>query len=125
LYKAQGMDVDDATAEAQKFVAEHANEINANPQKFITQQYPEQAEEIIANAKEQIANPSDDVIAAVDQMMATQEVPELGNMTANEAIPIYADQAATGLTTGVIGYWEGNHIGALAEGASVCMGYAK
>ena len=125
LYKEQGMDADDATAEAQKFVAEHANEINADPQKFITQQYPEQAEEIIANAKEQIANPSDDVIAAVDQMMATQEVPELGNMTANEAIPIYADQAATGLTTGVIGYWEGNHIGALAEGASVCMGYAK
>ena len=46
-------------------------------------------------------------------------------MTANEAIPVFADQAATGLTKGIIGAWEGNHIGILAEGTGVCAGYSK
>ncbi len=125
IYLEQEMSPEEAETAAQDFVNSNSVAINGNPEEFIRQTYPEQAEEIIAKAKEQIANPSDDVIAVVDQMMATQEVPELGNMTANEAIPIYADQAAAGLTTGVLGYWQGNHIGALAEGASVCMGYAK
>ena len=125
IYLEQEMSSEEAETAAQDFVNSNSVAINGNPEGFIRQTYPKQAEEIIAKAKEQIANPSDDVIAVVDQMMATQEVPELGNMTANEAIPIYADQAAAGLTTGVLGYWQGNHIGALAEGASVCMGYAK
>lgn len=45
--------------------------------------------------------------------------------TANDAIPIYAEQAATGLTEGIIGAWEGNHVGPLAEGIGVCAGYSK
>lgn len=46
--------------------------------------------------------------------------------TANDAIPIYADQAAQGLTNGILGAWEGNHIGILSGyNTGVCCGYAK
>ena len=41
------------------------------------------------------------------------------------AIPIYAKQAATGMTTGVINYWEGSQFGAFGMGTSVCLGYSK
>lgn len=41
------------------------------------------------------------------------------------AIPIYAQQAATGMTTGVINYWEGSQFGAFGMGTSVCLGYSK
>ena len=42
-----------------------------------------------------------------------------------DAIPIYAQQAATGMTTGVINYWEGSQFGAFGMGTSVCLGYSK
>ena len=57
-------------------------------------------------------------------LMENQPIDESG-ATANDLIPVYVDQAAAGLTEGILGYWEGNHIGALAEGKAVCMGYAK
>ena len=41
------------------------------------------------------------------------------------AIPIYAQQAADGMTTGVINYWEGSQFGAFGMGTSVCLGYSK
>ena len=41
------------------------------------------------------------------------------------AIPIYAQQAADGMTTGVINYWEGTQFGAFGMGTSVCLGYSK
>ena len=55
-------------------------------------------------------------------------VDENGNpvhMTPNEAVPVYAQQAATQLTGAVINYWEGTQFGALGDGKSVCLGYAK
>lgn len=42
-----------------------------------------------------------------------------------QAIRIYAKQAATGMTTGVINYWEGSQFGAFGMGTSVCLGYSK
>ena len=42
-----------------------------------------------------------------------------------QSIPIYAKQAATGMTTGVINYWEGSQFGAFGMGTSVCLGYSK
>ena len=42
-----------------------------------------------------------------------------------QAIPICAKQAATGMTTGVINYWEGSQFGAFGMGTSVCLGYSK
>ena len=47
------------------------------------------------------------------------------HMTPNEAVPVYAAQAAAGLTDGIINYWEGSHFGALGFGTSVCLGYTK
>lgn len=50
---------------------------------------------------------------------------EATGLTLTEAVPVYTQQAATGLTDGIIGYWQGTQIGALALGSSVCMGYSK
>ncbi|MGM9602729.1 MAG: hypothetical protein ACI3W5_14250, partial [Faecousia sp.] len=63
----------------------------------------------------------DDIVTA--QM--DQPLDDLGGMTPNEAIPVYAAQAAEGLTEGIINNWNGNHIGALGSGISVCLGYTK
>lgn len=70
----------------------------------------------------------------VDQIVAQQmdtamddlpEKPDGTHMTPNEAIPVFADQAAVGLTDGVLNYWQGSHIGALGRGTAVCLGYTK
>ena len=42
-----------------------------------------------------------------------------------QVIEIYSTQAADGLTDGVLTYWEGNQIGVLGQGKSVCLGYSK
>ena len=42
-----------------------------------------------------------------------------------QAVEIYSNQAADGLTNGVLNYWEGNQLGALGQGKSVCLGYSK
>ena len=47
------------------------------------------------------------------------------HMTPNEAIPVYAAQAATQLTEAVLNYWQGSHFGALGRGQAVCLGYTK
>ncbi|MDD6211677.1 MAG: fibronectin type III domain-containing protein [Clostridiales bacterium] len=64
------------------------------------------------------------------QLASTDPAVDLDNdgnpdVTFEQAIQIYTDQAATGMTQGILGAWEGNHIGALAEGKSVCLGYAR
>ena len=59
------------------------------------------------------------------QAQMDQPLDDLGGKTPNEAIPVYAQQAAEGLTNGILGAWEGNHIGILAEGKGVCAGYSK
>lgn len=64
----------------------------------------------------------------LDQIVAAQmdtAMEDLGNMTPNEAIPVYAKQAATQLTDGIVNYWEGTQFGAMALGKSVCLGYSK
>ena len=69
----------------------------------------------------------DDMLMKLDQN-GQPVLDEEGNptyMTPNEAIPVYADQAAKGLTDGVINYWEGSQFGALGFGTSVCLGYTK
>ncbi len=64
------------------------------------------------------------------QTMANDAIVDLdgdgvNETTANDAIPVYADQAAQGLTAGVLNYWQGSHIGALGSGSAVCLGYSK
>ena len=47
------------------------------------------------------------------------------HMTPKEAVPVFAAQAAAGLTDGIINYWEGSHFGVFGMGTSVCLGYTK
>ena len=73
----------------------------------------------------------------VQQMDTPQEDPMLqkydenGNpiegeyMTPNEAVPVFAAQAAVGIAEGVLNYWQGSHFGALGRGTAVCLGYTK
>ena len=114
--------------EADAYLQEHAAEISENPHEFIAANFG--GEEVAAGVDEQVNAflQSEDGQAAVDQAYTTimdTQIPDLGNMTPNQAIEVYVEQAAAGLTNGILGYWEGNHIGALAEGKAVCMGYAK
>ena len=81
----------------------------------------ENGNKILDEDGNQVRVPFDTVI---DQQM-DKPLDDLNGMTPNDAIPIYAQQAATGLTEGIIGAWEGNHIGIFAEGTGVCAGYSK
>ena len=47
------------------------------------------------------------------------------DMPISQAIVVLSQQAAAGLTDGVLNYWEGCHIGAFGEGKTVCLGYSK
>lgn len=113
-------------AHVEAFMAENQQAIMANPN-YLTDNYDAATvESALAAAKDYVASEEGkNAIAAGKEQAMDTPVEDLGGLTPNEAIPVYIDQAAQGLTTGVLGYWEGNHIGALASGASVCMGYAK
>ena len=113
-------------AHVEAFMAENQQAIMANPN-YLTDNYDAATvESALAAAKDYVASEEGkNAIAAGKEQAMDTPVEDLGGLTPNEAIDVYIDQAAQGLTTGVLGYWEGNHIGALASGASVCMGYAK
>ena len=93
------------------------------------------ADKFIKNAEEKGVEVSEGVTMTVGQLTQQQldsDDPALdmdGDGTKEtsfkQAIPIYAKQAATGMTTGVINYWEGSQFGAFGMGTSVCLGYSK
>lgn len=98
------------------------------------QQMSEQADAFIKNAEEKGVEVQPGVTMTVEQItqnsMANDKIVDLNQdgtneTTANDAIPIYTEQAAKQLAPAVINYWEGNQIGALAIGKSVCLGYSK
>lgn len=98
------------------------------------QQMSEQADAFIKNAEEKGVEVQPGVTMTVEQItqnsMANDAIVDLNQdgtneTTANDAIPIYTEQAAKQLAPAVINYWEGNQIGALAIGKSVCLGYSK
>ena len=53
------------------------------------------------------------------------QLPDGSYMTPNQAIPVFADQAAVGLTQGVLDYWQGHLFGAMGRGSAVCLGYTR
>ena len=114
--------------EAEAYLQDNADAISKDPHAFIAENLG--GEEVANQVDEQVNTyiQSEEgqatIEGAYNQIMDTQ-IPDLGNMTPNQAIDVYTQQAASGLTDGILGYWEGNHIGALAEGKAVCMGYAK
>ena len=95
----------------------------------------QEADKFIKNAEEKGVEVSEGVTMTVEQLTQRQldsDDPALdmdGDGTKEtsfkQAIPIYAKQAATGMTTGVINYWEGTQFGAFGMGTSVCLGYSR
>ena len=106
--------------EAKQFVTDNKDAIQADPEQFVKDQFPEEvADQINAEAKNFIKMAEEEGIEVADGVKMTVE-----NMTTQE-IEKQADDAATQLTPIILNAWKGNHFGALAEGKSVCLGYAS
>ena len=133
-----------ANEAADKYIDENKEAISKNAEEFVKENIPDMAEQMVSDADDFIADAKENGVA-LDQgkpdektsleditsnTMETQPIVDMDqdgkeDTTANKAIPIYAEEAAKGLTSGIIGAWEGNHIGILAEGTGVCAGYSK
>ena len=128
--------------DANAYVEANKEAIEKDPEAFVKENLPDAAEPLkqeadkfIKNAEEKGVEVSEGVTMTVEQLTQRQldsDDPALdmdGNGTKDtsfkQAIPIYAKQAATGMTTGVINYWEGSQFGAFGMGTSVCLGYSK
>lgn len=128
--------------DANAYVEANKEAIEKDPEAFVKENLPDAAEPLkqeadkfIKNAEENGVEVSEGVTMTVEQLTQQQldsDDPALdmdGNGTKDtsfkQAIPIYAQQAATGMTTGVINYWEGSQFGAFGMGTSVCLGYSK
>lgn len=133
----------EADAAAENFMTENADAIAADALGFITATFGEvyaaefeaQCDAVIETAETEGVEVAEGVVMTIEDMvqntMANEKVINLGTeeepymVTPNEAVDIYADQAAVGLTGGVINYWEGSQFGALGFGTAVCLGYSK
>lgn len=135
----------EAKNKAETYVNENKKTIEKDPDAFVRSNFgDETADRIKQGADAQVKEAEEKGVVqdpskpnekyTVEQMtqgaMATEKVVDLdqdgvNDTTANDAIPIYAEQAATGMTTGVINYWEGTQFGAFGMGTSVCLGYSK
>lgn len=128
--------------DANAYVEANKEAIEKDPEAFVKENLPDAAEPLkqeadkfIKNAEENGVEVSEGVTMTVEQLTQQQldsDDPALdmdGNgmkdTSFKQAIPIYAQQAATGMTTGVINYWEGSQFGAFGMGTSVCLGYSK
>ena len=136
-----------AQEQAKAYVEQHKTDIDKDPDAFArtnfgddaADQLKEQADAFIKDAEENGVEADPDnapgVKVTVEQLTQRQldsDDPALdmdGDGTKEtsfkQAIPIYANQAATGMTTGVINYWEGTQFGAFGMGTSVCLGYSR
>lgn len=135
-----GKSEDDANA----YVEANKEAIEKDPEAFVKENFPEAADTLKKEADKFIEEAAKTGVATdeskpdekytIEQMtqgaMANEKAFDLDDdgvneSTANDAIPVYAQQAATGMTTGVINYWEGSQFGAFGMGTSVCLGYSK
>lgn len=134
--KAEAKQQADAYVEANKdlIAKDAAGFVKENFGEEAAQQMSEQADAFIKNAEETGVEVQPGVTMTVEQItqnsMASDKIVDLDQdgvkeATANDAIPAYTDQAAKQLAPAVINYWEGNQIGALGQGKSVCLGYSK
>ena len=105
--------------DANAYVEANKEAIEKDPEAFVKENLPDAAEPLkqeadkfIKNAEEKGVEVSEGVTMTVEQL--TQQ--QLDSAT---------NQAATGMTTGVINYWEGTQFGAFGMGTSVCLGYSK
>ena len=126
---------------ANAYVETNKEAIEKDPEAFVKKNLPDAAEPLKQEADKFIKNAEEKgvevegVTMTVEQLTQKQldsDDPALdmnGDGTKEtsfkKAILIYAKQAATGMTTGVINYWEGTQFGAFGMGTSVCLGYSK
>lgn len=142
-----GEEVDEETAyesaakeQASAYMTENEEAIQKDPEAFVESNFGKEAAAQLAAGWDAFWADAEengvevDPVSAPGYKMTVEEIvaqqmdtamDDLGGMTPNEAIPVYAGQAATQMTAGILNYWEGTQFGALAEGASVCLGYAK
>lgn len=128
--------------DANAYVEANKEAIEKDPEAFVKENLSDAAEPLkqeadkfIKNAEEKGVEVSEGVTMTVEQL--TQQQLDSGDPALDmdgdgtketsfkQAIPIYAKQAATGMTTGVINYWEGTQFGAFGMGTSVCLGYSR
>ena len=134
-----------ANTAAEQYMTDNADAISKDAAGFVAEKFGEEAAtKIAAGADDFIATAETEGVEvdpenAPGVKMTVEELTQQSmendlidldgdgtkDMTANKAIPYIADQAATAMTPGILGYWEGNQVGALAEGKSVCLGYTK
>ena len=130
-----------ANAAADAYMEANADAISEDAVGFITKEFGEEAAAQINARADAFIEDAEENGVEVDpvnapgykmtieqitqQQMEEQPLDELNGRTANQAIPVFAEQAAQGLTNGIINAWLGNHFGALAEGTAVCAGYSK
>ncbi|MSS01076.1 Ig-like domain-containing protein [Floccifex porci] len=116
--QALGKSEDDATDEekqaasqyAEDYMTEQKEEISKDPEAFVESTFGSKAAEQFKAQEEVFMDTASD---------------DLGGATPNQVVESGAQQGAEGLTNGIIGAWEGNHVGVLAEGIGVCAGYSK
>ena len=125
-----------AKAQAEEFMTQNEEAIKADAPGFVKETFGEEeaarisaaADQFIEKARTEGVEVQPGVTQTIDDMVAyqmDQPMEKLNGASPNQAIPEYAKQAAEGLTGGILGAWEGNHIGILAEGTGVCAGYSK
>ena len=105
--------------DANAYVEANKEAIEKDPEAFVKENLldaaeplKQEADKFIKNAEEKGVEVSEGVTMTVEQL--TQQ--QLDSAT---------NQAATGMTTGVINYWEGTQFGAFGMGTSVCLGYSR
>lgn len=129
-----------ANTAAEQYMTDNADAISEDAPGFVEENFGEEAAaQLSAGADDFIETAETEgvevdpenapgvkmTIEQLTQQQMDQPLDDLNGMTPNEAVPVYAEQAATGMTDGIIGYWQGSQFGALALGASVCLGYSK
>lgn len=146
-----GMTEEQANAYAESYLEEHKDAIAEDPYAFCVENFgKDTADYMEKEINSQLTQMGFDVSTQTNpegrvslkqivaqQMDTPQQDPMLqkrdenGNpiegeyMTPNEAIPVFAAQAAAGMTEPVLNYWQGSQFGALGRGSAVCLGYTK
>ena len=131
-----------ANEQADAYMKDNEKDISKDPEGFIKENFGENAQAMIDGVEASLEDAEKNGVdvngdgnkVTFEQMtqnsMANDKIVDLNQdgtneTTANDAIPIYTEQAAKQLAPAIINYWESNQFGALALGKSVCLGYSK
>lgn len=131
-----------ATQVAESYMEDNKTAISNDPEGFIKENFKENAQAMIDGVEASLEDAEKNGVDVkgdgnkvtfeqiTQNSMANDAIVDLNQdgtneTTANDAIPIYTEQAAKQLAPAIINYWESNQFGALALGKSVCLGYSK